>query len=259
MKIMFSIITVVYNAKENVRRTINSIKYQKEYINQDLEYIIIDGGSTDGTLDVIEQYKNEIDYFVSESDKGIYDAMNKGLKIATGEYVIFMNAGDVFAEKDTLKKLKEIIIENNYPDFIYGDALELTEGGKIFYKKAYNHKFVWYGMFTHNQAMLYKKTLLNTYKIRYRLEYAIAADYAFTYEVLKYSKHNLYVDFSICIFLQGGISSKSNIKGLKEQNIIRKKLGCLSTFSINIINIIHLIKLFMRQRLKFIYNFFRYK
>ena len=90
MKPLFSIITVTYNAVDTLERTIRSVISQREHI----EYIIIDGGSTDGTQEIVDVYKSYISYFVSEKDSGIYDAMNKGLKAATGEYVWFLNAGD---------------------------------------------------------------------------------------------------------------------------------------------------------------------
>jgi len=94
-----SFITVVFNDKENLEKTISAIKNQK-YTNT--EIVVIDGGSTDGTLDIIEKYKDVITYSVSEKDKGIYDAMNKGLKAAAGDYVWFMNSGDVPYNDDTL-------------------------------------------------------------------------------------------------------------------------------------------------------------
>ena len=90
---LFSIITVSYNAKESIEDTINSIVNQT-YSN--FEYIIVDGGSTDGTLDIIRKYEDKISYWISEPDNGIYDAMNKGLAICKGEWINFMNSGDLF-------------------------------------------------------------------------------------------------------------------------------------------------------------------
>ena len=97
-----SVITVCYNDRERIEKTILSVLSQS-YGN--LEYIVIDGGSTDGTVDIIKKYANRIAYFVSESDEGIYDAMNKGLRKAVGEWVCFLNAGDLFVSESVLNTI----------------------------------------------------------------------------------------------------------------------------------------------------------
>lgn len=118
-----SIITVSYNCRKCIEKTIKSV-IGLSYNN--LEYIIIDGDSTDGTVDIIEQYKDKIDYFVSERDKGIYDAMNKGLAVATGEWVNFMNAGDFFANKDVLNGIVEQIEDEAV--VVYGNMIKQCNG-----------------------------------------------------------------------------------------------------------------------------------
>lgn len=107
---LISVVTVSYNAVLTIEQTILSV------INQTyphIEYIIIDGGSTDGTVDIIKKYANRIAYWVSEPDKGIYDAMNKGIRTAKGEWINFMNAGDLFYSKDTLEKVFSKSINDN--------------------------------------------------------------------------------------------------------------------------------------------------
>jgi glycosyltransferase involved in cell wall biosynthesis len=116
---LISIITVVFNGEQFLEETIRSVINQN-YDN--VEYIIIDGGSTDGTLNIIKKYEDKISYWVSEKDGGIYDAMNKALDVASGVWINFMNAGDSFCNAIVLEKLfaKEIEIDNK---FVYGDVL----------------------------------------------------------------------------------------------------------------------------------------
>lgn len=97
-----SIVTVCYNAVHTIEQTILSVSNQTY---QNIEYIIIDGGSTDGTVEIIKRYESHFSYWISESDKGIYDAMNKGIKKTSGEWVIFMNSGDLFVDKTVLENV----------------------------------------------------------------------------------------------------------------------------------------------------------
>lgn len=106
---LISIITITYNAEEFLERTIESIKLQTV---KDFEYILIDGGSKDGTMTIVNQNAEIFDTVISEKDNGLYDAMNKGLKLATGEYVWFMNAGDQIAEPDAIDKIKSYLPKN---------------------------------------------------------------------------------------------------------------------------------------------------
>lgn len=118
-----SVITVAYNCRECIEKTIKSVT-GLSYDN--LEYIVIDGGSTDGTVEIIEQYKDRIAYYVSERDKGIYDAMNKGLAVATGEWVNFMNAGDFFANKDVLNSVVEQMEDDAV--IVHGNIIKQCRG-----------------------------------------------------------------------------------------------------------------------------------
>ena len=113
----FSIITITFNAVHWIEQTILNVLGQS-YPN--IEYIIIDGGSTDGTVDIIKRYESSITYWVSEPDKGIYDAMNKGLKQATGDYVWFVNAGDSLSSLGILQEIVSLIQKKKkFPDIIY--------------------------------------------------------------------------------------------------------------------------------------------
>ena len=116
----FSIITITYNAVRLVEQTLLNVLSQS-YPN--IEYIVIDGGSTDGTVDIIRRYESGLAYWVSEPDKGIYDAMNKGLQKATGDYVSFINAGDTLCSSDTVQSVVSKLQKRKaLPDIIYGET-----------------------------------------------------------------------------------------------------------------------------------------
>ena len=117
-----SVVTVCYNAVQGIEKTILSVLSQSY---DDIEYIVIDGGSTDGTVDVIRKYADQIAYFVTEPDDGIYHAMNKGIKVATGQWINFLNAGDFFASDDALKD--SLSTDTEGIDVIYGDSIEFTK------------------------------------------------------------------------------------------------------------------------------------
>lgn len=118
-----SIVTICYNCKDVIEKTIRSVL---DLTYKNVEYIVIDGGSTDGTVDVIKKYIDGINYFVSERDKGIYDAMNKGVNAATGDWINFMNAGDFFADKDVLEQVLNMM--DNEAVVVHGDCITQCKG-----------------------------------------------------------------------------------------------------------------------------------
>jgi len=132
IKPLVSIITVCYNAGAEIERTIKSVLSQKY---ENLEYIVIDGGSKDNTKDVIQHYQDRIDIFISEPDNGIYDAMNKGTKLSHGKWLNFMNAGDVFNDDNVLDEIINNGPFDNNIKIIYGNVLILYEGQKGIIKK----------------------------------------------------------------------------------------------------------------------------
>ncbi len=212
MMIEFSIITVTKNNLEGLKRTAHSIQNQS---HRNFEWIIVDGNSMDGSVSYIQDL-NAIS--IIEEDNGIYDAMNKGIDKAHGDYIIFMNAGDRLSDADILRSLSALIFAEE-PDFIYGDALE-TNG---FYKKARGHTTPENGMFTHHQAMIYKREMIGD--LRYDTKFEIAADYDFTVKILKRSRRVSYIPAAICIFEKGGLSHKKAKTGRLEEFLIRKKMG----------------------------------
>ncbi len=207
---LFSIITITKNNLRGLQSTKDGLKQSCT----DYEWIVIDGNSSDGTKDYLLTQNAQ---WISEPDNGLYDAMNKGIERAEGDYLIFMNAGDKLSDPDILATLSKVIAAEK-PDFIYGDALE----SNWFYKKARRHEDTDWGMFTHHQAMMYKRSVIGT--LRYSLRYKIASDYAFTRSFLKSAKTIHYCPAALCIFEEGGISQRSMRLGRTEQFFIRKPL-----------------------------------
>ena len=208
---LFSVITVTRNNLEGLRRTHESLRAQS---CADYEWIVIDGASDDGTAGYLQGTGA---VWLSESDRGIYDAMNKGIDRARGDHLIFMNAGDVFAAPDVLEKLAA----HGDADFIYGDA---REGGAC--KRARSYKKISYGMFTHHQSMMYGRDKIGA--LRYDTNYKIAADYKFTVEFLRRAEKIVYTPFPVCVFEQGGVSQKNVRPGRTEQFRIRRELNVCS-------------------------------
>ena len=153
----FSIITVNYNNKEGLRKTIESVIHQTF---NDYEYIIIDGGSTDGSVDIIKEYNDKISYWISEKDKGIYNAMNKGIRVSTGDYLLFLNSGDHLSENNVLEKVFPYL---DGTDFVYGNEWKINDRhkGNRPYEAVYPNKL--------DESFFYENiitTSINIYKNR---------------------------------------------------------------------------------------------
>lgn len=196
-----TVITIVYNGESEIENTILSVLNQN-YDN--LEYIIIDGKSTDHTLSIINNYGNRITKIISEPDKGIYDAMNKGIDFATGEWVNFMNCGDVFYSNNVITCLFEKI---GNADIIYGDNMLKYKWGKIVLAPDKITNLNKYMTFGHQTAFV-KKTILEKYK--FNLNYKISADYDLFYKLFN-SKYNfLYIPITVSIFsADDGVSTNN--------------------------------------------------
>ncbi|MCC7304811.1 MAG: glycosyltransferase [Alphaproteobacteria bacterium] len=210
---LFSIVSVTLNNLQGLNRTFNSVKCQSF---QGFEWIVIDGASNDGTESFLKEHG---DCWISEPDRGLYDAMNKGIDHARGDYILFLNAGDALTGPDTLQKIYEAVKQSK-PDFVYGDSYEEL-AGQHNYKPARSHLSAHRGMFTHHQAMLYRRIRIGG--LRYNLNYKIAADYDFTCRFLKKTNAILYLPFPLCVFESGGVSQKKAVLGRREQFKIRLK------------------------------------
>lgn len=211
-----SVVTVSYNAVTTIEETILSVVNQT-YKN--IEYIIIDGGSTDGTVDIIKKYADRIDYWISEPDKGIYDAMNKGIKVATGEWVNFMNSGDVFCSGDTIAM---IMSHSNNEDIIYGNIIRCYEkyqsrarGIVSQYPKTIDFLYDT----IHHQSAFIKCFLFEKYGY-YSTQYKLISDWIFFYEtIVRYSVSIHYVNQDIAYFQMNGISTKCATQYYKERTV----------------------------------------
>ncbi|MDQ1087551.1 glycosyltransferase family 2 protein [Siphonobacter sp. SORGH_AS_1065] len=215
-----SIITVVYNAADTLEYTLKSVVDQS-YKN--IEYIIIDGQSTDGTLEIINRYVNKISTFISEKDHGIFDAMNKGLKYATGDWVLFLGADDLLLSPTIIEEFVNHFTDKKY--LYYGNTY--FKQSNIIYNGKTNRWRIAYGNISH-QAMFYPK---HVYKEReYELKYPTFADHV--YNVKLYGDHPdifKYIHNLLTIYNQLGYSSRnSDIQYHKDINaIIKRKLGFL--------------------------------
>lgn len=199
---LISIITVSYNAVNVIEQTISSI------VNlnfDDYEYIIVDGGSTDGTIDLIKKYQDKISHWISEPDKGIYDAMNKGANIAKGEYVIYINAGDKILDFNFnfLKSTKN-------KDVFYGNIL-LEDNRAVV---PYDLKIIGYAMPFCHQAVIVKTQLMKEYG--FNCNYKIAADFDLFQRLIKDKKEFKYENITMAMFEGGGVSSKMSKVYVKE-------------------------------------------
>ena len=169
-----SIVTINYNNRDGLNKTIKSVVNQT---TKDFEYIVIDGGSTDGSLDIIKTYSNRLNYWVSEPDRGVYHAMNKGIDVALGEYCIFMNSGDIFYDNTTLA---DIIPELDGSDVILGDTLE-SDGSIKFHKEEMTFKTLYNGSISHQSSFI-KTSLLKKYHYDETLK--IVSDWKFFLQTL---------------------------------------------------------------------------
>jgi putative colanic acid biosynthesis glycosyltransferase len=225
---------------------------------KDYEFIIIDGASKDKTVDICKEYEKSI-RIISEPDRGLYDAMNKGINISTGKWICFLNCGDTLHESTVLSKIKDILYKDNKIDFLYGDSIEKDTIKNIyFYKQARNDKYVWYGMFSHHQSMVYYLPIIKTYNLRYDVTYKYAADYDFTLRYLRYAKKPFYYNHPICIFLRGGVSQKASQKTLSEEHKIRISYGYNKVLCVPLLYLKIFINL-VRRQMPSIYDFFRFR
>ena len=225
----FSIITVTYNAAEWIERTIQSVISQTY---PHIEYIIIDGNSTDKTLEIIKKYQQKITHCLSEPDKGLYDAMNKGLKLASGDYVWFINAGDTLYSETTVQEIFDGIDCENLPDIIYGETIIVdTQGNQLSMRRLKApEKLSWksfsMGMLVCHQSFIAKRAIAEPYDLQYRF----TADFEWCIRCLKKSDAVFNTHLILSRFLEAGISASNRKESLKERyRIMCKYYGKIPT------------------------------
>lgn len=220
---LLSIITVNYNNCEGLKRTINSVFSQ---VSSNFEYLIIDGGSVDGSKELIAEYSNRVNYWISEKDKGIYNAMNKGIMKANGDYVLFLNSGDILHDDNVLAKLDDNILKH---DIIYFNSQFVDEQTDYVHQYpdilSFNY-FLKYSL--PHQASLIRRTLFDEVGL-YDENYKICSDWAFFLSA--FAKHNAsyqHIDRTFAIMYRDGISTDpGNLDqiNLERQNFLNKNFS----------------------------------
>lgn len=232
-----SIITVTYNAHETIERTLKSVENQTALSL--IEHVIIDGASSDGTLKLLNDYKkrNEERFSIivkSEPDKGLYDAMNKGLSAANGQFVVFLNSGDIFHESTTIEQIFKNDVSN--VGVIYGDTNIIDENGNYLHPRRLSppQQLTWKsfkdGMLVCHQSFYARKSLCPNYNMKYRF----SADVDWCINVMKAGNiagmKNLNIHLVLTDYLNEGLSTKNHKASLKERfNIMKHHYGLITT------------------------------
>ena len=220
-----SIITVVYNGAAHLEQTIQSVLKQS-YDN--MEYIIIDGGSTDGTLDLVKQYADDIAYWVSEPDGGIYDAMNKGIAKATGEIVGLINADDWY-EEDAIEKVLQAF-EKTEADVLHGGMFIVKEKGEGFVKSVTEDLGILSkGMLLNHPTVFAKRSLYEQHG-GFDTSYRIVADWEMMMRWKSQGVKFTALDETLANFRMGGVSSEHLKRSFEEKHRVRQTYGTYGTF-----------------------------
>ena len=245
----FSVITVCRNAADTIEDTLQSVITQTYH---HIEYIIIDGASTDRTLDIIGRYREHITTLISEPDKGLYDAMNKGIEQATGEYLCFLNAGDSFHEDDTLQSVVHQLNADAHclPDIIYGETA-LVDAERHFLRmrrlstpSVLNYKSFRSGMVVCHQAFWVRRTFMD--HACYDLHYRYSADYEWCLRLLL-KCHNqggtiMNTHLTLIDYLNEGMTTRNHRASLKERfRIMSRYYGLPTTLALHLWFVIRLL------------------
>jgi len=240
-----SIVTIVFNGEREVEQTIKSVVLQNY---SPVEYIIIDGNSTDNTINIVNKYKSKIDTIVSEPDDGIYDAINKGITLCKGDLIGLIHAGDSYAP-GAIKNVVDAFIETN-ADVIYGNMFsrEITNVGTITKHHVADHSKLKNNMSIFHPSTFIKRQCYLNHGL-YNTKYILAADYDYLLKLFLLGKHYYHINKPIANFLQGGLSGSNFPLSVKDNfNIRRQNL-----------NYLYAMKYFMYQIVKHYYYYWRFK
>lgn len=213
---LFSVITVTYNAEKELPATLKSVREQNF---DSYEHLIIDGASSDSTLKIARDGAPESQTLVSSPDRGLYDAMNKGLDIAKGDYVVFLNAGDTFHSPDTLRLIADKIMDNDFPGVVYGqtDLVDSSRrrvaGRHLEAPSELTYDSFKEGMVVCHQAFVVLRRIAEYFDTRYRF----SADYEWCIRVLQHSRNNCYVDGVLVDYLMEGMTTRNRRASLRER------------------------------------------
>jgi glycosyltransferase involved in cell wall biosynthesis len=245
MQPKLSVITIVYNNVKDIERTMLSVLNQS-YPN--IEYILIDGASNDGTQAVIERYRNQLAFFLSEPDQGIYDAMNKGLALATGDYVLFMNSGDEIYAPETVRDVFET---EDSADIYYGETEMYNEQWKSLGQRRHcaPENFSWrsfkYGMSVGHQAIYIKRTITEPYDLQYKY----SSDIDWVIKAAKKASSIVNTHIYVAKYLVGGMSKKKHLASLSERfRIFTKYYGLIPNLVNHLVIAVGLLTYFVKHR-----------
>jgi len=244
-----SIITVVWNNKETIKDAIDSVLDQTY---NDIEYIIVDGASSDGTVDIIESYGDKISKFISEPDKGLYDAMNKGIALATGDVVGILNSDDFYIDEFVIAKIvkefEEKKVESVYADLVFVKPDDLEKTVRYYDSSYFSPQKFAYGWMPAHPTFFLKREIYEKYGI-FKTDYKIAADYELLARFLEKNKISFsYINEAIVKMRIGGASTsgikntyilnKEIIKACKENNIYTNWFMVLSKYPKKILGLL---------------------
>ena len=245
MQPKLSVITIVYNNVKDIERTMLSVLNQSY---PHLEYIVIDGASKDGTQKVIEKHRDKITRYISEPDHGIYDAMNKGLALATGDYVLFMNSGDEIYSPDTVT---DVFDNQNSADIYYGETEMYNEKWESQGQRRHcaPENFNWrsfkYGMSVGHQAIYIKRSITEPYDLQYKY----SSDIDWIIKAAKKASSIVNTHMYVAKYLVGGMSKKKHFASLQERfKIFNKYYGLIPNLINHVFIALSLISYFVRHR-----------
>jgi glycosyltransferase involved in cell wall biosynthesis len=240
---LISVITVVYNGAEFIESAIKSVLTQSY---QNIEYIIVDGNSNDNTLEIIKQYDEQIDYWLSEKDNGIYDAMNKGISLCTGDYIGILNADDYYA-LDTCDDIKKAIINNSEIDIFHGNVQHISlKGESLFLARPKHESMLKSGMVLRHPSCFVSRQWYES-QGGYDVNLKIASDYKFLYSSYRNGARFKKLNLCTTFMREGGVSDLQAKQGWKEVIQVAKSLGD-SSVQVYYYSIIRHIKYFINKR-----------